>query len=161
MLGAEFVGIDHRPTELTQEGLETMASLHSSFSRMVEEPLDGRDKVLHLEWLTLKCIEPGVRNPLTVRGHHRSGHGHDRNPPSGWLGSQPSERLDPVDPGKPNVHQDQARMSLLGEADALFPRLGLDDLVALERQYVTDELAVLVVILDDEDQLIRHGAPES
>ena len=56
MLGAEFVGIDHRPTELTQEGLETMASLHSSFSRMVEEPLDGRDKVTHLERLALKGV---------------------------------------------------------------------------------------------------------
>jgi hypothetical protein len=28
-----------------------MASLRSSFSRTVEEPLDGRDKVTHLEWL--------------------------------------------------------------------------------------------------------------
>ena len=77
------------------------------------------------------------------------------------LGSQLSERLDPVDSGEPNVHQDQARMSLLGEVDALFPRLGLDDLVALERQHVPDELAVLVVVLDDEDQLIRHDAPGS
>jgi hypothetical protein len=36
-------------------------------------------------------------------------------------------------------------MSLLGETDARFPRLGLDDLVALERQHVPDELAVPVV----------------
>ena len=63
--------------------------------------------------------------------------------------------------GEPNVHQDQARVSLLGEADALFPRLGLDDLVALERQHVSDKLAVLVVVLHDEDQFIRHGAPGS
>ena len=52
-------------------------------------------------------------------------------------------------------------MALLGETDALFPRLGLDDLVPLERQHVPDELAVLVVVLDDEDQLIGHGAPGS
>jgi hypothetical protein len=101
-----------------------MASLRSSFSRMVEERLDGRDKVTHLERLALKGIEPGIRNLPTVRGHHRRGHRHDWNFSRGVLGSQPSERLDPVDPGKPNVHQDQARMSLLGEADALFPRLG-------------------------------------
>ena len=31
----------------------------------------------------------------------------------------------------------------------------------LERQHVPDELAALVVVLDDEDQLIRHGAPEA
>jgi hypothetical protein len=83
------------------------------------------------------------------------------NPSSARLGSQLSKRLDPVDPGEPNIHQDQAWVSRLGEADALFPRLGLDDLVALERQHVPDELAVLVVVLDDEDQLIRHDAPGS
>jgi len=64
-------------------------------------------------------------------------------------------------PSIPDIHQDQARVSLVGEADALFPRLGLDDLVALERQHVPDELAILVVVLDDEDQLIRHGVPGS
>src|SRR5206468_5599354 len=100
-----------------------MASLRSSFSRMDEEPLDGRDKVTHLEWLALKGVEPGVRNLLPVRSHHRRGHGHDGNLSSGQLGSLSSERLDPVDAGEPNVHQDQARVSLLDEADALFPRL--------------------------------------
>jgi hypothetical protein len=138
-----------------------MASLHSSFSRMVEEPFNGRDKVFYLDWLALIRVEPSVRNSLPVGCHHRRGHGHDGNPSSSRLGSQPSERLDPIDLGEPNVHQDQARVSLLGEADALFPRLGLDDLVALERQRVPDELAILVVVLDHEDQLIRHSAPES
>src|SRR5713101_2063629 len=141
--------------------IATMASLHSSFSRMVEESLNGRDKVSYLDWLALIRIETSVRYPLSVRGHHRRGHGHDGNPSSGLLGSQPSERLDAVDPGEPNVHQDQAQMSLLGEADTLFPRLGLDDRVALERQHVPDELAVLVVVLDDEDQFIRHDVPGS
>jgi hypothetical protein len=41
-----------------------------------------------------------------------------------------------------------------------FPSLGLDDLVALERQEVPDELLTLAVVLDDEDHLIRHGALE-
>ena len=52
-------------------------------------------------------------------------------------------------------------MVLLGETNAFFPGLGLDDLVTFERQHVPDELAVLVVILDDENQFIRHGAPGS
>jgi hypothetical protein len=32
--------------------------------------------------------------------------------------------------------QDQARAALLSEADTFFPSLGLDDLVAFERQHV-------------------------
>jgi hypothetical protein len=47
----------------------------------------------------------------------------------------------------------------LSEADPLFPRLGLDDLIALDRQKVSDKLAALVVILGDQDQLTRHGPP--
>jgi hypothetical protein len=43
------------------------------------------------------------------------------------------------------------RASLEGQPDTLFPSLGLDDLVALERQHVPDELEVLVVVLDDQD----------
>ena len=52
-------------------------------------------------------------------------------------------------------------MALLGETDALFPRLRLDDFVTLERQHVSNELAILVIVLDDEDQFIRHSAPGS
>jgi hypothetical protein len=86
-----------------------------SFSRTVEEPRNGRDKVFHLDWLAPIRIEP-------------RGHGHDGNPSSGRFGSQLSERLDPVDPGEPNVHQDQTRVALLGEADARFP--GLASMIA-------------------------------
>ena len=75
-----------------------------SFSRMVEELLNRRDKVFQLDGLALVRIEPGVRNPLPVRGHHRRGHGHDENPLSGRLGSQLSERLDPVNPGEISRH---------------------------------------------------------
>src|SRR5207245_9751395 len=71
-----------------RRGLETMASPRSSFSRMVEESLDGRDKITHLEWLALKGVEPGVRNLLPVRSHHRRGHRHDGNLSSRLLGSQ-------------------------------------------------------------------------
>src|SRR6266849_9842067 len=87
--------------------------LSPSLSRMVEEPLDGRDKVFHLDGLALVRVETRVRYPLPVRGHHRRRHGHDGNPLCARLGSEPLERLDPVDPGEPNVHKDQARVSLL------------------------------------------------
>ena len=83
-----------------------MASLRSSCFRMVEEPLNGRDKVFHLEWLALKRVESGVCNLLPVGGHHRRGHRHDGNLSGGLLGSQLSERLDSVDPREPNVHED-------------------------------------------------------
>jgi hypothetical protein len=48
-------------------------------------------------------------------------------------------------------------VQLVREPDALFT--GLGQALPLELQDVPHELAVLVVVLDDEDQLIRHGAP--
>jgi hypothetical protein len=59
-----------------------------SFSRMVEKPLDGRDKVFHLDWLALVRVKSCVRDPPPILGHHGRGHGHDGNPSSGLLGSQ-------------------------------------------------------------------------
>jgi len=71
------------------------------------------------------------------------------------------QRFDAVNPGQLNVHQNERRMSLLGEAHALFTGLRLDGLAALNLQSIPHELQVLGIVLDDEDQLIRHGAPES
>jgi hypothetical protein len=44
---------------------------------------------------------------------------------------------------------------------ALFTRTGLDRPVTLDLQRVPHELQVLGIVLDDQDQLIRHGAPGS
>src|SRR5438445_8874870 len=80
----------YRPqtTELTQGRLETTASLHSSFSRMLEKPLNGCDKVFHLDWLALVRVKSCVRDPPPILGHHGRGHGHDGNLSSRLLGSQ-------------------------------------------------------------------------
>src|SRR4030095_3303627 len=43
------------------------------------------------------------------------------------------------------------------DLDTVLPGFGLDDLVALELQHVPHELATVVVVLNHEDQLIRHG----
>jgi hypothetical protein len=65
----------------------------------------------------------------------------------------------PLMPGSWMSHQDERGMSLARDTQALFARLGLDRLVALDLQRVPDQLQVLGIVLDDEDQLIRHGAP--
>ena len=77
-----------------------------------------RDEVGHVDGLALVGVEPGLQNLLPVLRHHRRGQGHDGNPLSGLLGSELPERLDPVDPGQPNVHQDQVRAALLRDLEA-------------------------------------------
>src|SRR6266404_2861884 len=131
--------------------------MHPSRSSTLKELRDRRDKVGHVDGLALVAVEPGGHDLLPVLAHYRRGHGHDGNPPRGLLGSEPSERLDPVNPRQPNVHQDQARASFSGQADALFACLALDDLIPFERQHVPDELPVLVVVLDDQDERAGHG----
>jgi len=128
-----------------------------SRSGTFKELRDGRDEAGHVDGLALVPVEPGGHDLLPVLAHHRGGHGHDGNPPRGLLGSEPSERLDPVNPREPNVHQDQARAPFLGQPDALFARLALDDLIPFEGQHVPDELPVLVVVLDDQDARADQG----
>src|SRR5712664_2289666 len=131
--------------------LERGGRLAPLSSAPLEELRDGRDKVGHVDGLALVRVEPGGYDLLPVLAHHGRGHGHDGNPPRGFLSSEPSERLDPVNPGQPNVHQNQARAALSSKLDALFAGLGLDGGVALERQYIPDELPVLVVVLDNQN----------
>ena len=52
-------------------------------------------------------------------------------------------------------------MARARQPDALFAGFGLREAIPLELQHVPHELAVLVVVLDEEDQLTRHGAPEA
>ena len=71
------------------------------------------------------------------------------------------QRRPPVLPAPVHLFDDLARATFLGEADTVFPGLCLDDRVALDRQHVADELAALLVVFDNEDQLICHGTPEA
>jgi len=59
--------------------------------------------------------------------------------------------------GQMDVHQDERGAALAGQLQALLARLGLQDLVALVGEHVAGQLAVLVVVLDDEDQLVGHA----
>ena len=43
--------------------------------------------------------------------------------------------------------------------DALFAGLGFDGLIALNLESIPHQLQVLGVVFDEQDQLIRHGAP--
>ncbi len=50
-------------------------------------------------------------------------------------------------------------MEFVGEPDTVFAGLGLGEAIPLDLEHVAHELAILLVILNDQDQLIRHGAP--
>src|SRR6266446_1935687 len=136
---------------------EVVSGDSPSCSVMLKGLRDRSEKVIDLDRLALVRVEPGAHHPPPILTHHRRGHGHDGNLPSGRFRAELPKRLHPVDAGEPNVHQDKVRASLLGEADAGFSRLGFDGGVARERQHVPDEFPVLVVVLDDQDQLAGHG----
>jgi hypothetical protein len=74
---------------------------------------------------------------------------------------QPLQGFDTADAGQLDVHQDERRLALVREAHALFAGLGLDGLIPLDLQRIAHQLQVLGVVFDDENELIRHDAPES
>jgi len=69
------------------------------------------------------------------------------------------ERVDSADTGQLDVHQDQRGMLLSRKLHALFARACLDGSVALDLERIPHQLQILGVVFDNENQLIRHGAP--
>ena len=63
----------------------------------------------------------------------------------------------PLIPGSVDVHHHEVRCALDRERHAILAGLGLDRTVAVDLQQVARELEVLRVVLDDQDELIRHG----
>ena len=63
--------------------------------------------------------------------------------------------------GQLNIDQDEGGPSFTCQAYALFTRSGLDGLIAFELHGVAHQLEVLGIVLNDEDQLMRHDAPGS
>jgi hypothetical protein len=57
------------------------------FSMTLKELFNGREEIFQLDRFALKGVEACIQHPPPVAGHHRRGHGHNRNPPSGNLGS--------------------------------------------------------------------------
>src|SRR5258705_30286 len=66
------------------------------------------------------------------------------------------QRLDPVHAWQLDIHEDDGGRRHLGQPDPLLRVVGLDRPVAVELEDVALQLAVLLVVLDDEDQLARH-----
>ncbi len=56
-----------------------------------------------------------------------------------------------------DVHEDQRRPLLLRETHAVLAALRLDHAVSFVDEHVARQLAVLVVVLDEDDQLAGHG----
>ncbi len=102
--------LDHLIRSLQAEGLgglevddqlerPAQSFTHPSCSATFKELRDGCDKVGHVDGFALVPVERGGHDLPPVLAHDRRGHGHDGNPPGGRLGAEPSERLDPVNPG--------------------------------------------------------------
>jgi hypothetical protein len=115
--------------------------------------------LLTLEGPRFKTWEVCRHDRLAILGHGRRRHGDAGNHRGRGIVADLAERRDPVDPRKLNVHQDEIGMELSGEPDALFARFRFRKPIALEGKYIGHQFPVFVVVLNEEDQLIRQRAP--
>ena len=83
----------------------------------------------------------------------------DRDRPRRGISTKFPERLDPVHAGQLNIHEDQGGAPLAGQLHPLFACLRLDRVIPLDLEGVPHQLQVLGIVLDDQDQLIRHDRP--
>jgi len=113
----------------------------------------------HANRLALEAVEAGGHDLLPLLGHHRGGDRDHRDGASRGIRSKLAKRFDAAYPGQLDVHQDERRVLLARQLHAFFARPGLEGPVALDLEGVAHKLQVLGIVLNDEDQLIRHGAP--
>jgi len=138
------------------------AATFSSASLPEDAVVDGFQEALHVDGLALVAVEAGVEDVLAVLGHGRGRDRHDPHGPRGRVFTQPLEGGDAVDPRQLNVHQHESGLAGAGQLDPLFARLRLDGFVSLELKHVAHEPSILFVVLDDQDELTRHGrSPEA
>ncbi len=79
------------------------------------------------------------------------GQGDDRYGRRGRIGLDPARGLPPVHHGQAEVHQDQGRRHLARLAHGLLAVLGELDLVAAADQPAAQHVAVLGIVLDQQD----------
>ncbi len=107
--------------------------------------------------LLTNASKPAAMMSLAVLRHDRRGERDHRDRARRRRRAELRERLDAADPRQVDVHHDEIGCALARERHAVLAGLGLDRAVAVDLQQVARELAVLLVVLDDQDQLIRHG----
>src|SRR5262245_28181556 len=99
---------------------------------LVENVPYRRQQLPDADRLSLETVEPSGHHSRSVLGHYRRRDGDDRRVMRHWISSQALQGFQAADARQLNVHQDQGRVALVGEADALFTRLGFDGLVSLD-----------------------------
>lgn len=118
---------------------------------------DGLEEALHADRLRLVAIEAGGHDLAAVLRHRGRCDGDDGDRTRGGIGAEPLQGFHAVHAGKLDVHEDQGGPLFRRHAQAILRVLRLDDAVAARLEHVADEHPVVVVVLDEEDQLTRHG----
>src|SRR5829696_9385740 len=116
------------------------------------------DELEHVDRLGDVPVEPGLEEVFTIAGHGLRGQRDHRDRLRSLIRLDSSECLDPVDPGKLDVHEDEVGDVLRGQFDRLLAARRLERLVSLRLEDVAEELHVLLIVLHDENPPAAHCA---
>ena len=106
--------------------------------------LEGLDQVV--VGAAVEAVDPVLG--LGPRGQHQDRHV--------ALGPQAAADLDPVEPGQPEVEDDEVGHEVAGDVERLDAVAGGAHLVALVAQRAPQDVGDLGVVLDDEDAAAEH-----
>ena len=123
----------------------------SDRSRAPGAPRDRRGHRLH---------EHGIEEMLRVVEAGVARHGEDRDGGSLRLPAEPPREVAPTHHPEREIGDDDAGAAQLGnELERVFPRRAALDLVSVEREELTKELATILVIVDEQDPSALLGGP--
>ena len=104
----------------------------------------------------MESVETGLFDAGLVVLHHRCGHRDHGNVPGLRIGSQLLTCLDAVHARQLNIHQHQRGLRFARDFDAFLGGFAFHGTVTFNLQDIPQHAAVLLVVLDDQDQFIAH-----
>src|SRR3990172_1824703 len=114
------------------------------------------EKIFQADGLCLVTVKPFSHHRLPVVRHGRCRDGDDRYTFRFRFRLKLLQRRDAVHAGELDVHKDKSERLLAGELKPFFGCFSLDGPVALDLEHVAAELAVLLIVFDDQYQYASH-----
>src|SRR5581483_8754381 len=125
-------------------------------SRLPQVPPHLVRELTHADRLSQIAVEAVAEESFLVAEHRRRRERDDRDLRRPLVVLQLAQRFGAVHVRHPNVHQHEVGQVLDRRRDSFDPAVRLQRPEARELQHVARELPVLRVVVDDQDQLLRH-----
>jgi hypothetical protein len=152
--GSAYAEVAAHPPERWSQQLREIATFISVLSQLEQKALDRIQQRRVMKRFRKESITDrrDLSRFITISIIGR--HGNDGNALQKRVGFQEPDRLDALKTRQLSIHENQVGQMRFGLSHAIRPRRRFQDLIVQTREYVTDNLMTVPIIIHDEN--LRH-----